>query len=113
MLRKLKNFLNNLKQSHFYLYTFLYIAFLHALVGSTTVIANYHKYTLVSFIIVLIVLYTPFTLLWITIYLELILYKSYPKLAKFLIYLFNSVLVIAQLLTTNLTLLYILDEIGK
>lgn len=113
MLIKLKNFLNNLKQSHFYLYTFLYVVFLHALVGSITVIVNYQKYTLIPFIVVLIALCTPFVLLWIAIYFELILYNNHPKLVKILIYIFNSVLVITQLLTTNLTLLYIFNEIGK
>ena len=112
MLSKVQKFFINLKQTHFFMFTFLTLVFLHALFGSIAVIFSYKIYSVLSFIIALVILYIPFTILLLAIYLELILYKKYPNLVNFLIYSLNSLLIIIQFLTTNLTLLYIFNEIG-
>ena len=112
MLSKVQKFFINLKQTHFFMFTFLTLVFLHALFGSIAVIFSHKIYSVLSFIIALVILYIPFTILLLAIYLELILYKKYPKLVNFFIYSLNSLLIIIQFLTTNLTLLYIFNEIG-
>ena len=113
MIDKVKNFFINLKQTHFFMFAFLTLVFLHALFGSIAVILSYKIYSVLSFILAFVILYIPFTILLLAIYIELILYKKYPKLVNFFIYSLNSVLIIIQLLTTNLTLLFIFSEIGK
>ena len=110
MFYKIKLFLNNLKQKNLYLYAFLTIVFLHALIGSLLVVINYKKYTVIPFILSIVILYTPFILLCVVTYFEIILYKKYPKLTYTIIYLFNSIVIVLQIIITNLISLYILSE---
>ena len=105
---KIKNFLNQIKQTHFYMYAFLYIVFLHAVVGLLAIIICYKKFSIPAIILAPFATILPFIILCICTYWEVFLYEIHPKLAKFFIFVFNILIIYAQFITTNLILIYIL-----
>lgn len=104
MIDTIKNTLNQIKQKHFFLYIFLYIVFLHAIVGLLAIIISYKKYSLLEFILVSTVTLVPFFLLFFFTYWEILLYEKRPKLVKFNIYFLNSLIIVLQFIVTDLVL---------